>query len=85
MSDIHLRLKKKTLTAAASITIATWLDERHELRRRIQRGKTESIIVGFTEPEELESVSSLMVSFFGFFTNFLIKKNIFIFILFSRN
>ena len=30
-------MKKKTLMTAASITIATWLDELHDLRRKILR------------------------------------------------
>ena len=51
--DTHVRLKKKMLKTAASITIATWLDEIHELRRKIQRRQTESIIMSMTDPEEL--------------------------------
>ena len=53
VGDTHVRLKKKTLKMAASITIATWLDEIHELRRGIQRGKTESIIMGMVDPVTL--------------------------------
>ena len=53
VGDTHVRLKKKTLKTAASITIATWLDEIHELRRRITLGKTESIILSCADPEKL--------------------------------
>ena len=53
VGDTNIRMKKKTLKTAASITIATWLDEIHELRRRIKRGKTESIIMGMADPETL--------------------------------
>ena len=31
VGDAHIRMKKKTLKMAASITIATWLDELHDL------------------------------------------------------
>ena len=31
VGDVNIRMKKKTLKTAASITIATWLDEIHEL------------------------------------------------------
>ena len=53
VGDTHIRMKKKILKTAASITIATWLDEIHDLRRRIKCGKTESIIMGMANPEEL--------------------------------
>ena len=46
-------MKKKTLKTAASITIATWLDELHGLRRNIKCGKTESIIMSCADPEDL--------------------------------
>ena len=46
VGDAHIRMKKKTLKTAASITIATWLDELHGLRKKIKYGKTESIIMG---------------------------------------
>ena len=53
VGDANIRMKKKTLKTAASITIATWLDEIHELRRRIKRGKTENIIMIMADPETL--------------------------------
>ena len=46
-------MKKKTLKTAASTTIATWLDEIHDLRRRIKRGQTESLIMGYADQEKL--------------------------------
>ena len=46
-------MKKKTLKTAASITIATWLDEILALRRKIQCGKTASIVMGMTDAETL--------------------------------
>ena len=46
-------MKKKTLKTAASITIATWLDEIDELQRRMQHGKTESIVMSMTNTETL--------------------------------
>ena len=39
VGDANIQLKKKTLKTAASITIATWLDEIHDLRRKIKAGK----------------------------------------------
>ena len=39
VGDAHIRMKKKTLKTAASITIATWLDELHDLRRKIKNRK----------------------------------------------
>ena len=53
VGDVNIRMKKKTLKIAASITIATWLDEIYELRRKMQRGKTESIAVSMTNLETL--------------------------------
>ena len=44
-------MKKKTLKTAASITIATWLDEIHDLRRKIKRGQKESTIMSCADPE----------------------------------
>ena len=46
-------MKKKTLKKAASITIATWLDEIHDLQRKIKCGQTESIIMSRSDPEKL--------------------------------
>ena len=51
--NAHIRLKKKTLKTAASITIATWLDEIHDLRRKIKCGQTESIIMNCADREKL--------------------------------
>ena len=45
-------MKKKTLKTAASITISTWLDELHELRRKILSRKITSIIMSRATPEE---------------------------------
>ena len=53
VGDAHIRMKKKTLKTAASITIATWLDELHEVIRKIKCGKTASIILICATPEEL--------------------------------
>ena len=53
VGDVNIRMKKKNLKTAASMTIATWLDEIYELRRRTQRGKTESIVVSMTNTETL--------------------------------
>ena len=53
VGDAHIRMKKKTLKTAASITIATWLDEIHDLRRIIKCGQTESIIMSCADPEKL--------------------------------
>ena len=44
IGDAHIRMKKKTLKAAASITIATWPDEMQELRRKIKHRRTTSIM-----------------------------------------
>ncbi len=52
VGDAHIRMKKKTLKTAASITIVTWLDELHELRRKIKCGQKESIIMICTDPEK---------------------------------
>ena len=53
VGDTQVRLKRKTLKTAASITIAAWLDKIHELRRRIQCGKTESIVMSMTDSDTL--------------------------------
>ena len=53
VGDAHIRMKKKTLKTAASMTIATWLAELHEVRRKIQCGKTASIIRSCATPDEL--------------------------------
>ena len=53
VGDAHIRMKRKTLKTSASITIATWLDELHDLRRKILRRKTTNIIMSSTTPEEL--------------------------------
>ena len=47
-------VKKKTLKTAASITIATWLDELHDLRRKILCRKTTNIIMSSATPEKLQ-------------------------------
>ena len=47
-------MKKKTLKTVSSITIATWMDELHELQRKIKHGQTESIIISCTYPEDLQ-------------------------------
>ena len=54
IGDAHIRMKKKTLKTAASITIATWLDEMHKLRRNIKHRQTTNIIVSCATPEELQ-------------------------------
>ena len=54
VGDAHIRMKKKTLKTAASITIATWLDELHGLRRKIKCMKATSIILSRATPEELQ-------------------------------
>ena len=46
-------MKKKTLKTAALITIATWLDELHDVRRIIKCRKATSIILSRATPEEL--------------------------------
>ena len=53
IEDAHIRVKKKTLKTAASITVATWLDELHEVRRKIFRRKTINIIIISSTTEEL--------------------------------
>ena len=52
IGDAHIRMKKKKLKTAASITIATWLDELHDLRRKILNRKTTSIIGNCATSEE---------------------------------
>ena len=63
VGDAHIRMKKKTLKTAASITIATWLDELHDLRRKIKRRKTSSIILSCATSEELQEadINKLML------------------------
>ena len=53
VGDVNIQRNKKTLKTAASITIATWLEEIHELRQRIQCGKTVSKVMGVKDPETL--------------------------------
>ena len=53
IGDAHIRMKKKTLKTAAPITIATWLDELHDLRRKIPCRKTTNTIMSCATPEEL--------------------------------
>ena len=53
IGDAQIRIKKKTLKTASSITIASWLDELHDLRSKIKCGQTESIIMSCANPEEL--------------------------------
>ena len=53
VGDVNIRMKKKTLKTAASITIATWLDEIHELQRKIKCGQTENIAMGMAYSQEL--------------------------------
>ena len=50
-------MKKKTLKTAPSITIATWLDEIHDLGRKILRRKTTSIIRTCATSEELREAA----------------------------
>ena len=57
VGDAHVRMRKKTLKTAASITIATWLDELHDLRQKIKHGQTESIIMGHANAEDLLKAS----------------------------
>ena len=52
VGDAHIRMKKKTLKTAASITIATWLDELHDLKRKIESRKTASIILSCALSDE---------------------------------
>ena len=44
----------ETLKTAASVTIATWLDELRDLRRKIKCGKTASKILSCATPEKLQ-------------------------------
>ncbi len=53
VGDVAIQMRSKTLKTAASILIATWLDELMAQRRSIQRGKKENIITNWTDPEEL--------------------------------
>ena len=53
VGDANIPMKKKTLKMAASITIATWLEEIHALQQRIQHGKTTSIVMDMTDTETL--------------------------------
>ena len=58
VGDAHIRMRKKTLKTAESITIAAWLDELHDLRQKIKRGQKESIIMGYTTPEDLREADA---------------------------
>ena len=53
VGNIAINMRRKTLKTAASILIATWLDELIPQRWRIQRGQQENIIMNWTDPEEL--------------------------------
>ena len=53
VGDIAINMRRKTLKTAASILIATWLDELMAQRRQIQRRQQENIIMNWTNPEEL--------------------------------
>ena len=53
VGDAHIRMKKNTLKTASSITIATWLDELHDLRRKIKRRNSTNIIRSYATSEEL--------------------------------
>ena len=50
--NAHTRMEKKTLKTAASITIATWLDEMQDLRQKIKHRRTTNIIMSHATPEE---------------------------------
>ena len=50
VGDLAINMRRKT---AASILIATWLDDLMDQRRRIQRRRTENILMHMTDPEEL--------------------------------
>ena len=53
VGDVEIKMRSKTLKTAASILIATWLDELIAQQRRIQRRKKENIIINWADPEEL--------------------------------
>ena len=53
VGDIAINMRRKTLKTAASILIATWLDELMAQRRQIQRRQQENIIMNWADPEEL--------------------------------
>ena len=53
VGDAHIQMKRKILKTAASITIATWLDELHDLKGKITSRKTASIILSCTTSEGL--------------------------------
>ena len=55
VGDIAINMRRKTLKTAASILIATWLDELMAQRRQIQRRQQENIIMNWTNPEELRN------------------------------
>ena len=57
VGDAHIRMKKKTLKTSSSIIIATWLDELHDLERKIKRRKTANIIMSCATSEELLEVN----------------------------
>ena len=53
VGEVEIKLRNKTLKTTASTLIATWLAELQDLRQRIQRRKQESILMTWTDPEEL--------------------------------
>jgi len=53
VGDIVINMRRKTLKTAASILIATWLDELMAQQQQIQRRQQENIIMNWTNPEEL--------------------------------
>ena len=53
VGDVEIKLRSKTLKTTASTLIATWLDELHDQRQRIQRRKQESILMTFGDQEAL--------------------------------
>ena len=58
VGDVEIKLRNKTLKTTASTLIATWLAELHDLQRRIQRRKQESILMTFTDPEALREADT---------------------------
>jgi hypothetical protein len=58
VGEVEIKLRNKTLKTTASTLIATWLAEWHDLRRRIQRRKQESILMTFTDPEALREADN---------------------------
>ena len=55
---VEIKMRSKTLKTTASTLIATWLDELKTQRQRIQRGKQESILMTFTDPEALREADA---------------------------